>query len=215
MTALTDYLLAIVGLWLGLLLWRYRVRGQRAQLLWVAAFLATAVAAAAGGAFHGSVGGLAAEGLLWKVAVFSVGVAACFMLAAAGFGACHPKLRTVLVVVAVAQLAVYGWWMSVHDGFRFVVIDYASAMAAVLLLCFAAWVRKDDRAGGWTVSGILVSFLGAGVEAVGWPQYARFNHDALYHLIQILALWLFYRGATLARDCASPGAVGDRPRVLE
>ncbi len=203
MTAFTDYLLAAASALFAAALWRrYRTAWQVAARLWVGAFAATAVGAAAGGCFHGSgipVGDVA-RGLLWKGAVYSIGVAGFFMLSAAAVGVCRSRIRTGFIVLAVLELVVYGFWMMGHNGFRYMVIDYASAMLAVLLLYIYAWVRRREHAAGWIGTGVLISFVGIGVEAAGWPEYSSFNHDVLYHLTQLAALYLFYRGACLARD---------------
>ena len=201
MTAFTDYLLAAWSAWLALLLWRHeRQLRQRTTRFWFGAFLATAIGAAAGGGFHGGTAGPGIGALLWKTAVMWAGMAAFLMVSATAFGVCRPRIRIWLIVPAALELALYGYWMVWHDGFRYVVFDYASAMLVVLLFSIHAWLQRGERAAVWIGAGIFVSFAGVGVEAVGWPVYSRFNHDALYHLVQAAALYLFYRGATLARD---------------
>ncbi len=54
MTMLTDYLLAALSLFFGVLLIRVaRLRSQRSVWLWAAALVATATASFVGGTFHG------------------------------------------------------------------------------------------------------------------------------------------------------------------
>jgi hypothetical protein len=40
-----------------------------------------------------------------------------------------------------------------------------------------------------------VSLLAAGIQASGFAPHPRFNHNDLYHLIQIGAMLLLYSGA--------------------
>jgi hypothetical protein len=45
-----------------------------------------------------------------------------------------------------------------------------------------------------------VSVLAAGVQASGFTLHRDFNHNDLYHVIQIAAMILFYAGAKGLRD---------------
>jgi hypothetical protein len=80
-TALTDYALAFVSL--GLALAQARIVGPRNQVsawCWCAAFIASAVAAAAGGTYHGFVTSLEprVRRALWNLTVFAMGACAAF-----------------------------------------------------------------------------------------------------------------------------------------
>ena len=45
------------------------------------------------------------------------------------------------------------------------------------------------------VAGVVVSFAGAGVQMSGFALHQHFNHNDLYHVIQMFGLWLFWKGA--------------------
>ena len=57
-----------------------------------------------------------------------------------------------------------------------------------------------DRASRWILAGVAVSVLAAGVQASGFAPHRHFNHNDLYHVIQIAAMILFYAGAKRLRD---------------
>ncbi|MFA5516389.1 MAG: hypothetical protein WDA20_08890, partial [Desulfuromonadales bacterium] len=57
-------------------------------------------------------------------------------------------------------------------------------------------------AAGWIAGGILVSFVAAGVQATRLAPHPFFNHNDLYHIIQIGAFYLLYRGGRLLADRA-------------
>ncbi len=203
MTVLTDYLLALVAAGLAArLIQAARAGGERSVLLWGVALGATAVAATAGGTYHGFAPGPEGGWLpVWKMTVYAVGVAAASMLAGTLIAAISGALRRVLLGAVALKLCLYAAWMTVHNDFRWVIYDYAPSMFAVLLLAVA--VRRTVRGAGWIAAGVIVSFVGAAVQRSGFdlvPHY--FNHNDLYHVIQIGAIYLFYRGARMLTDHA-------------
>jgi hypothetical protein len=50
------------------------------------------------------------------------------------------------------------------------------------------------------VAGVAVSIAAAAVQASGLDLHQHFNHNDLYHLVQLGALLLYYRGVRLLTD---------------
>jgi hypothetical protein len=202
MTLLTDYLLAALVLVFALRLSRSGHPGQMSTRMWSLAFYASAAAALVGGTYHGFnlyLSPLAAV-LLWKVTVYAVGLASLFLFAGAVFAALAETQRRVLLVLAGSKFILYAAWMATHNDFRYVIYDYVPTLIFVLLLQgFAFWKRREESA-PWIVGGIVVSFVGAGVQASGFALHAHFNHNDLYHVIQMGVFWLLYRGGLRLRD---------------
>ena len=46
----------------------------------------------------------------------------------------------------------------------------------------------------------MVSFVAAAVQVSGVAIHQQFNHNDLYHVIQMGGMYLFYRGALLLTD---------------
>lgn len=200
-TLLTDYALAAVSGWLAWRLFAMR-SGQASRLSWALAFAALALAAAIGGTFHGFAP-LLAKGVLavlWKATVLAVGVASFGMLAGSATAAATGALRQALIVVAVVKLLVFTVWMLGHDDFIFVIADTSIALATVAVLHGWLALRRSDRASLWTLAGVAVSLFAAGVQASGFTVHQHFNHNDLYHVIQIAAMMLYYRGVSLMYD---------------
>ena len=80
-----------------------------------------------------------------------------------------------------------------HDEFIWVVIDSGSALLFVAVL----HTIKRDAAWRWMVGGVALSVVAVGVQVAQLAPHPQFNHNDLYHVIQIAALWLLYRGARL------------------
>lgn len=202
MTLLTDYLLAVLVLVFALQLGRSRHQGQRSVRMWSLAFYASAAAACAGGTYHGfnlylsPLTGL----LLWKLTVYAVGLASLFLFAGSVFATIDGTLRRLLLVLAVIKFCLYATWMAVQNDFRYVIYDYVPTLIFVLLLLGIAFWKRRDESAPWIISGIVVSFVGAGVQASGFTLHEHFNHNDLYHVIQMGAFLLLYRGGLRLRD---------------
>ena len=175
-TVLTDYALAAVSILLGLKL-------IEKSKLWAVAFLALGLGALLGGTWHG----FWQSDLLWKATTLSVGIASFGMVAGSAFETTSGIVRRALMVFAALKLIVYVGWMLHHDDFIWVVADTASALLIVAIL--HAW-----RFSGWILLGVAVSVLAGLAQASGFALHERFNHNDLYHVLQIAAMFLFYRG---------------------
>ena len=179
-TLLTDYALGAVSAWLG-----FRLLGF--SRYWAIAFLALALAAFLGGTWHGFL----QSDLLWKATILSVGVASFGMVAGSAHLTTRGLFRKILVGIAAVKLALYFAWMLFHDDFIWVIADTGSALAIVGALHL--W-----RFNGWMLAGVAVSVAAALAQAGGLALHRHFNHNDLYHVIQIAAMLLFYRG--LSKD---------------
>ena len=153
------------------------------------AFAALALGAFLGGTWHGFVQTEA----LWKATVLTVGVASFAMLAGSAIATTSGSSRNLLLAFAVVKLIVYSVWMLRRDEFIFVVLDTGIAFAAVAALHL--W-----RFNGWILAGVAVSVVAGLAQASGLSLHRHFNHNDLYHVIQIGAMVLLYRGARLLTD---------------
>jgi hypothetical protein len=192
-TMLTDYALAGVTCWLAWRLCR-RIESQASRIGWIVAFAALALTALAGGTYHGF------RLPVWKATVFLAGIISFAMVAGSAIATTAGPLRAVLLVLAGVKLVVYGIWMLAHDDYVYVIADTGAALAVVAVLHGWALARHPDVASRWILAGVAVSLLAAGVQASGFDLHRQLNHNDLYHLIQIAAMALFYRGVRVMRD---------------
>ncbi|HEY0159312.1 MAG TPA: hypothetical protein VGF28_18645 [Thermoanaerobaculia bacterium] len=179
-TLATDYLLAIAGAVFAAKLWR-------TQRMWALAFAFTALGSFLGGTYHG----LLHSPELWKGVVFSIGIASFFLLAGSG---------RAFAVIATIKLVAYCSWMIAHDGFEWVIADYGITL---LLVGIAALLRRDGSS-SWIWGSIALSVVGALVQRSGFALHRHFNHNDLYHVIQLAALWLLYRGGRAMTSATAP-----------
>ena len=201
-TMATDLLIAIICVIFAVDVERAAGSLVSARGLWALSFASTAIAAVIGSVVHGFALhlGVAAKNRLWKATQYAMGLTSLAILAAAIVAFADGAAQRWLVGLAVAKFAVYAAIVRRRDDYSVVVADYGASMIAMAALAIVGWVRSGAAAAPWLVAGVAVSGLAAAVQVKKVSPHARFNHNDLYHLIQIAALYLFYRGGLLFVD---------------
>ena len=126
-----------------------------------------------------------------------IGVASAAMLAGSAFATARGGLRTGLIVLALAKLALFWAWVWRDDRFIWVVADTGVAFALVALLHALRW---RQRGSGAILAGVALSVVAGLAQASGIDLHRHFNHNDLYHLIQLVAILAYYRGARQLTD---------------
>ena len=200
MTLATDYALGLLALSLAI---RIRRRGaESGRPYWAATLAAAAAAAFLGGSYHGFLPWLdpGIATLLWKATLLAIGCAAYGVsIATARIHLSGPAQRVCRIVAAV-QLALYTVGAMLTDVFLVAIVNYSIAFGFVLVMHARAWLRWKDLPAAWVVAGVVVSFLAAGIQASGIAPHPHFNHNDLYHVVQMVGTWMLYRGASRQSD---------------
>jgi hypothetical protein len=193
-TMATDYVLAVLCGVFALRLWRVGTGAAQASVCsWAAGFACFGLASLAGGTFHGfsMLFSQAVLEELWKVAVYAIGLASFFLLTG--------TLRASILIPYV-QLIAYVLWMATHDDFRYAIYDYAFTNLSIVGLQLYAGISRRAMSAPWLIGGVLVSFLAAAIQVNEIALHRQFNHNDLYHVIQMVGMYLFYRGARTLTD---------------
>jgi len=200
---ITDYGVAGLGVYFW---WRLLVDSRQRQVRvgrwWSGAFLATAIGALAGGTSHGFTTYLGETGwlILWKTTVYALALASFCLLVAALIATFRGRTLTILVTLAGSKFGLYALFMMQENDFDYVIYDYGSTMVIVLLLNTWTWLRQRTAAAQWIIGGILVSFVASQIQMSGFTLHRHFNHNDLFHVVQMLGLALLYRGGLLLED---------------
>lgn len=193
-TTLTDYAITLAAGWLALRL--AGVADGMATWLLVGALGAVAVAALLGGTEHGF-GRRMAEWprrLMWRLTMQLALLACLLLLAAVAMAHAPAAWRPWLLAAAVAKtlaFAHFAWWRAEY---RWVVYDSLVTFAAIAAIETWAWVGGGAPAAPWMLAGVVVSVLAGLVQRAALAPHRHFNHNDLYHVAQIAAAYLFYRG---------------------
>lgn len=195
--ALTDYGLAIEG---AALAWLVARRPAHAGRSWLVLFFAAIAAGAlAGGTVHGffldpsSLG----QRLLWPAALLAVGVTAWAAWSAGAAVAFSPPVARGIAAAAALQFLLYAATiLLVSQDFAVAVAEYAMAALFLLAVFARAGARAGERQALAGVAGILLTLLASGAQHFRVaPHPVYFNHNALYHALEGVALALIYLGA--------------------
>ena len=209
MTLITDYLLGTLAEVCAVLLLKRNVALRQSSVrLWALALIATATASYTGGTYHGfqHVLSPAAARMLWKATTLSMGGASFLLLAAAFTAAFSGQDRRWLIGGAALKLAIYAVWMLGHDEFRFVIYDYGSTLAILMLLVSGERMHGVSGRRAYIAAGIAVSIAAALVQQSGLRLHQHFNHNDLMHVIQMGGVWLLYEGGARLRDAGGSHA---------
>jgi len=187
--ALTDYALAIECA-----LFAYLAHRREHALF----FGSAAVASLAGGTVHGFFLDVRTFGnaVLWRIALIAIGVTA---LSAWAIGARvlfpGPAARRITIAAVTAFVGYSVLTLLITQDFRAAVAFYLPAAVFLLVVFSLAYARARERRILVAIAGLGLMFIAATVQQariVLHPTY--FNHNALYHLIQAVALWLLFLG---------------------
>jgi hypothetical protein len=207
-TAATDFLLGAITLYLAVrLLAASRQRGARSRLWWGVALAMAGVAALTGGAYHAIAGNVSALTLaiLWKATLFSISAAAFALVPATAIAFLSKTWHRPAMYAAGATSIAFAAAALFTDDFLLAVCDYGISLLFVLTVT-AALRRQQRIAARWILAGVSISVLAAVIQQSGYALHPRFNHNDLYHVVQIAANFTFYRGASRSRDAGDPAA---------
>lgn len=203
MTVATNAVLAVLAFAFAARLGRHStVEGSAAAAWLAAAFVATGLAALVGALAHGTdpAGAAAWRERFWRGALYATGLIGAATVASVAFFAARGGTRAAILAFAGIKLAVFIARVARNPEFRVAAADYGAALA--VLLAAAAYMAARHRAAGmgWLIAGVLVSLVAGVVQARRLALHRHFNHNDLYHVIQMAALYAFHRGGALLAD---------------
>ena len=164
--------------------------------------LAAAVAAAFGAAAHGidSRADREQRDRCWRAALYALGFASAATTASIAFFAARGSIRTVILVVVGLKLLAYLGTVARRPTFRVAAADHVATLAVLLAAALYAIARWHAAGMGWLVAGVAVSLVAVLVQVRRIAFHRHFNHNDLYHVIDMMALYLFFRGGALLVD---------------
>jgi hypothetical protein len=197
--ALTDLGLAAEGLVLATLAGRPRATDVVLQTWFVAFFAALALAAFFGFVAHGFVVHKMSltHRVVWRMILLAIGTVSLSAWAIGARVIFSDRAARAVIALAALAFTVYAGLVLVHA--RSFVIAVIAYLPAALFLLAAFLLRQwsaptPHLASG--IAGLVLTLVAAVVQqlAIGLaPDW--FNHNAIYHVIQALGLWLIYRAA--------------------
>lgn len=188
---LTDYVIALECVIFAIRVWRCRTFVSQ---FWSIGFGAIALAALAGGTFHGIKAQLVwqAQLMVWQLTLLSL-IIASFAIGLGAVAQLKGKQRQIIWAIALSTKAlIVGILASAKLDFAYAMVDYGLTLGLVLSLQL---VQPNLNSLRWLLVGVSISGL------AGWLLIARvavnpsFPPEALFHIVQSVGLYCLYRGA--------------------
>ena len=193
--AVTNGILAVAAFGFGFLifdqLW--------ARRLFAFGFFAIGVASAGAAIVHWY--SLPDESAVWLITIYAIGFGAFFSFAGVARAFFANPVRRILAGLALVQLVVYGVLVTGNRDFTFVLYEYGVELFIVLLI--AGWVllRGISRSSAlWLLGAVSISLLAALFQQSDIAVAKTLTHNDVYHIVQIGALYCFYKAATFFEE---------------
>lgn len=195
-TALTDWVLALeTAIFFMLILWEKK--SNMVQKVVLLSLMASLVSASFfGGLYHGffplkttTSGGW----LVWMLTMMSIGMTSMNLLQLSVLLEVQ-KHRNALLWVCVGIFMLYAWYvLSINHSFRMAVYMYLVALLVFLVVQIRLYMKTKSRSFLGGILAILLMIIAAHLQQLHiglHPLY--FNYNALYHLLQGIALLLLF-----------------------
>jgi uncharacterized protein DUF6962 len=190
---ITDYLLTLEAAVFAVLI--ARAATTPLQRWFVVFFGATAVASLAGGTVHGF---FTDSKILWRVVLISLGVVSAAAWAIGARLLLGDRLARLVTIAAIGELVAYSLLVTfVTDNFAVAIANYLPSTLFLIAAFFVSYRSAAATPLALGLGGLLLTLVAAGVQQARiaiHPVY--FNHNALYHVLQAIALFLIFQGAT-------------------
>lgn len=202
-TTITDLILAVECFLLGhLLFWsdsRHFIRS------WALVLLFLGFAALFGAVAHGAapyMENLPWLLITWPATIFAI-VSASVFLHVAWVEEFFPQFKKILfVLVGIVSvfffLHVFGYLTILNPSgflsFTVAIYSYAPAILIHLVLNFQRYLKARRLSYSLVCFGILLTVLGTLIQMFKIAPHEHFNHNDLYHVIQMLSIFVIYKG---------------------
>ena len=197
-TMLTDYLMAVFTAFFAYRLFKAN-EGQLTRRYWAWASVSTVAASVFAGTYHGFQAILPATAifLLDKASSLSMVLISYFIMLSTAAATTRGSMKTWIGRAACLQAIVFTGVVLYFHSYAYAIADYAIALLVLLALSLS---HRDRRVIPWFVAGVLLSIAAAVIQQSTIQFASWFNHNDIYHVIQLGAFYTFYRGGLVSKD---------------
>ncbi len=193
--ALTDYGVTLECAILTGLLFRREPARRGLRNLFALLFASAGVAALAGGTVHGFFLRESALGaILWRIVLLAVGLTALAGWSIGGRLLFPERTARLVEVLAAVECAAYTFVvLAIDQSFWIAIANYAPSVFFVAFSFLVAYRRHGEGPLLAGLVGLLLMIAGAIVQRLRVAVHpAYFNHNALFHVIQMAAFLLVF-----------------------
>lgn len=198
-TAITDILLAIVALYVAFSIYRF---GKKVDIIktriWAGAFGLLFLAALLGAIAHGIKMSPTTNALIWQPLNFFLGISIALFAAGVIYDLKGFSIsRSLFIVIMVSGILFYSITILIPDSFVIFILYEAITMIFSLVLYIYLWTSKKLPGALLMAAGIFITMIAAVVQTINHLSITiiwEFDHNGLFHLIQIPGLLLLQKG---------------------
>ena len=195
-TAITNYTMGCVGLYLG---WQtLQIQGSLFHILWACSFFSLSLGAFLGGSHY--VFGPRLPNyitkVIWMLTLIFVGTTGLFLAGSAATFYINETGKFGLMLGSAILVIKYVLGLNKNDTFHHAIKFYVTLIILALIGFIPAFFSLGYTGALQIVIGLLVNLSAAGVQASGLTLHKHFNHNDLFHVIQVLGMILIYRGGS-------------------
>ncbi|MCY3414674.1 MAG: hypothetical protein INQ03_23695 [Candidatus Heimdallarchaeota archaeon] len=193
MTMITDYILTIESIIFAVILLIYN--SNSATIYWAVAFIAAGISAFLGGTSHGfkQYLGESKNSVIWKLTMISIGLGAVTMLSGLIFTVLSPSTGRVFCICIVwFSYLFYLFKIRNDDRFLLVILFYVPYLLIILII---ELINLHNPGSKWIIIGIITTFTAFGVQVSGFKIHEHFNHNDLFHVIQMIGVYFLFLGS--------------------
>jgi uncharacterized protein DUF6962 len=210
-TAATDAAMGLLAIALLLRLHAVNTHAVWSRQVWSVVFVLLAVASVLGAVAHGFALSTGARAVLWWPLYLSLGLAIAMFLVASAADWRGERMSRRLLPWAVATGVGFFAVSQLLGGAFIIFVMYEAVAMIVAVGVYVAIAYQRKSPGAWLVSGgIALTLLAAAVQATSLQvrMIVPFDHNGLFHLVQMVAAVVLARGVRRLLASESTGSDG-------
>ena len=195
-TAITNYMMGCIGLYLG---WQtLQIQGSLFHILWACSFFSLSLGAFIGGSYYGFGPTLPnyITKVIWMLTLIFVGITGLFLAGSSATFYINETGKFGLMIGSAILVIKDVLGLKRDDTFHHAIKFYVTLIILALIGFIPAFFSLGYTGALQIVIGLLVNLSAAGVQASGLRLHKHFNHNDLFHVIQVLGMILIYRGGS-------------------
>jgi hypothetical protein len=209
-TGVTDAIIAVEAVVCAMVLWRYRTADAFKVGVWTSVFALLTVASVLGAVAHALAISEGLRELLWRPLYLALGLVVALFAVGAVYDWKGRRIAVRLLPIVVPMALGFFAVTQLVSGAFLVFVLYEAVAMLVALGIYGTLAARGRRGAGLVTLGVLLSIVAAGIQATGAVRLhlvVPFDHNGVFHLVQMVALAVLTAGLmrTLATQSISAG----------